>query len=297
MRVGVETGMMTIRSLLSDVGLPRPLIMGILNATPDSFSNDGLLSPPELIEKGIAFIRAGADILDVGGESSRPYAEPVSETEEVRRVIPVIAGLRTQVSIPISIDTCKPGTAREAIRAGANVINDISGFSQPDMLELAAASRTELILMHMQGTPLTMQVDPSYNDVVGDIVSFFKDRIRSAECDYGISRDRIILDPGIGFGKKLEQNISIFKEFHRIRALNMPTLIGPSRKSFIGQILDAPVNDRLEGTLAAVSAATILGIDIVRVHDVESVARFRTVFSALDPMKFSEKVFHADRSV
>ena len=151
--------------------------------------------------------------------------------------------------------------------------------------------------MHMQGTPLTMQVDPSYNDVVGDIVSFFKDRIRSAECDYGISRDRIILDPGIGFGKKLEQNISIFKEFHRIRALNMPTLIGPSRKSFIGQILDAPVNDRLEGTLAAVSAATILGIDIVRVHDVESVARFRTVFSALDPMKFSEKVFHADRSV
>ncbi len=290
----MEKEMVTIRSLLSDSHLPRPLIMGILNATPDSFSNDGLLASPALIRKGLEFIRAGADILDVGGESSRPYAQPVSEVEEIRRVVPVIGALRAQSSIPISIDTSKPGTAREAIHAGANAINDISGFSHPAMLELAASSQTELVVMHMQGTPLTMQIDPSYNDVVGEIVAFFEDRIRCAAHDYGIARERIVLDPGLGFGKKLEQNILIFKQFDRIRALNLPTLIGPSRKSFIGQILNTPVNDRLEGTLAAVSVATMLGIDIVRVHDVESVARFRKVFNTLEPKQFPQKVSHAD---
>jgi dihydropteroate synthase len=255
-------------------------IMGILNATHDSFSGDGVINSEKLVERGVQFAQAGADILDVGGESSRPFAEPVTIKEELKRVIPVVKGLSTQLKIPISIATRHPEVAKDAIENGARIVNDISGLSQPSMRHLVAETGAKIVLMHMQGTPQTMQLNPEYANVVDDILFFFQSRIKEA-VDAGIQKEQIILDPGIGFGKTLEHNILITRHLDRLHSLGYPVLLGPSRKSFLGEILDLPVDDRLEGTLAAVGASVIAGVDIVRVHDVTATARFLRVFERI----------------
>lgn len=288
--------MYSIRSLLNLPNTPKPLIMGILNATPDSFSNDGTLSINDLCDRGQMFLDEGAVVLDVGGESSRPFASIVPETDEIARVVPLIEKLRKRTELPISIDTCKPRTAAAAIHAGANVINDISGFTHPEMLELASETGVEIVIMHMQGTPETMQIAPHYNNVISDIMLFFQERLISAR-SHRIPQDRIILDPGIGFGKNLTQNVTILRQLSVFRSLECPILIGPSRKSFIGQILNVEIQDRLEGTLASLATAMIHGVDLVRVHDVRSVARFRQVFSILHPNLRDQAITNAGNTL
>jgi len=255
-------------------------IMGILNATSDSFSGDGLLHAESLIEKGIQFAEAGADIIDVGGESSRPFAQPVSISEELNRILPVVKGLSAQLRIPISIDTYHPEVAIAAIEKGARIVNDISGLILPEMRHLIADTGVKIVIMHMQGTPLTMQENPEYKNVVDDLLAFFDSRIRDA-ISAGVQRDQIIIDPGIGFGKNTDHNILIIRHLDRFISMGYPVLLGPSRKSFLGEILDLPVDKRLEGTLAAVGACVVAGVNMVRVHDVTATARFLRVFERI----------------
>ncbi len=252
----------------------RTLVMGILNVTPDSFSDGGqFLSPDRAFEHAEAMASDGADLIDVGGESSRPGSDPIRVEEETRRIIPVIERIAKHLNLPISIDTYKAEVAHAALSAGAKIINDITALRyDPKMAEVAARARVPVILMHMQGTPKTMQISPTYESVIDDIRLFFRDRINAVR-NAGIQEDRLILDPGIGFGKTTEQNLEILRSLHRFRNLRRPLLIGPSRKSFIGQVLDLPVEDRLEGTSAAVTAAILGGASIVRVHDVKAMVR------------------------
>jgi len=210
-------------------------IMGILNATPDSFSNDGLLDPIELTQQGLSMIEAGADILDVGGESSRPYAKPVDPDEEIRRTLPVIKNLINQTDCPISIDSRHSKTITHALDAGASIINDITGFKDPQIVKIAEKYNAKLVLMHMQNQPENMQVNPVYDDVIDDILNFFKVRIGLLQ-NAGIAENRIIIDPGIGFGKTLQHNISIFKNLDRFKLFGYPVLVGSSRKSILGKI-------------------------------------------------------------
>jgi dihydropteroate synthase len=246
----------------------KPLITGILNVTPDSFSDGGKnYKPADAIAEGKRMAKEGADILDVGGESTRPGAKPVSLDEELSRVIPVIEGLAKAVKIPISIDTRHAKVARAALDAGASIVNDVSAMGEPGMAKLVAERKCPVILMHMLGNPRTMQGDPIYDDVVEDVARYLAERVRFAESK-GISRDRIIIDPGIGFGKTAGHNLEILRRLAELRSLGLPILVGPSRKAFIGKVLDLPVGERLEGTLAAVTAAVLNGADVVRVHDV-----------------------------
>ncbi len=251
----------------------RTKIMGILNLTPDSFSGDGLAgSPDSAVELAKAMVRDGVDMIDVGGESTRPEAKPVSVEEELERVIPVIEGLKKEIKIPISIDTYKPEVAKEALKKGASMVNDINGLRSKGMAEIVAKHSASVIIMHMQGTPGDMQDNPSYGDVVGDIIKFLRERCEFA-IDSGISKDKIIIDPGIGFGKTTEHNLEIINRLMEFKSLGFPILMGVSRKSFIGNVLDLPVEERLEGTLAAVTACVMNGADIVRVHDVREAKR------------------------
>jgi dihydropteroate synthase len=248
----------------------RTFVMGILNVTPDSFSDGGLYSSTKTaIEHAKKMIENGADILDVGGESTRPGATPVSIEDELRRVIPVIAEL-SKLDAIISVDTYKPEVAFKAVEAGARMLNDINGLRTKGMAEFAASTRLPVVVMHMHGTPRNMQDNPAYRDVVSDINSFFDERISFA-VEHGIKKERIILDPGIGFGKKLEHNLEIIRRLREFKKHGLPLLIGPSRKSFLGAILGKPPSQRLEGTIAAVTASIINGADIVRVHDVSQV--------------------------
>jgi len=210
-------------------------------------------------------VAEGADIIDIGGESTRPGSEPVTETEELRRVIPVIDQLTREITVPISIDTYKPRVVREAFGHGATMLNDITGLINPEMIAVAAEFEQPVVIMHMQGTPQTMQTNPSYQDVIGDIKRFFRERIAAARIA-GIQE--IILDPGIGFGKTLEHNLIILKRLDEFIELGYPLLVGPSRKSFIGTITSQLVNQRIPGTIAAVVIAALNGARIVRVHDV-----------------------------
>jgi dihydropteroate synthase len=254
-------------------------IMGILNITPDSFSDGGrFLKPDDAIRRAEALAEEGADLIDIGGESSRPGAETVPIEEEIRRVVPVIEQLVRRLSIPISVDTCKSDVARRALAAGARIINDISALRfDPDMAPLAAREGVPVVLMHMQGTPKDMQSRPVYTDVVREISAFFETRIRFAE-QAGIARERLVLDPGIGFGKTTDHNLEILARLDEFRSLGRPILIGPSRKSFIGRVLDLPVEERMEGTAAAVAVAILNGASIIRVHDVRAMSRVaRTV--------------------
>lgn len=253
----------------------RPtLIMGILNVTPDSFSDGGkYFSTESAIDHALNMISDGADIIDIGGESTRPGAESLDEDEEMNRIIPVIKGLRKKSDILVSVDTYKASVAEMAISAGANIINDISGLSfDSEMVSLVADNKVPIVIMHIKGNPKTMQKDPVYQDLIGELVAFFLKQIQLAE-KKGIKQFQIILDPGIGFGKKYEDNFTILHNLKSICELGYPVMIGPSRKSFIGETLNLPSDKRIEGTSAAITAGVLNGARIVRVHDVKEMKR------------------------
>jgi len=260
----------------------RTLIMGILNVTPDSFSDPGeYFDSGQAVEHGLAMVEEGADIIDIGGESSRPGAEPVSLDEERKRVIPVIKKVRAASNIPISIDTQKSAVALEALAAGADIVNDISAFRyDPDMARVVAEAKVPLVLMHMRGTPKTMQNEPSYDDLIAEITAFFNERMETA-ISAGIEKDMIALDPGFGFGKSVQHNLELISRLGEFRGLGQPILLGTSRKSTIGKILNLPVEERLEGTAATVAAGILNGADIVRVHDVKAMVRTARVSDAI----------------
>ena len=251
------------------------LVMGIVNVTPDSFSDGGKFFSPEVaISHASKLISQGADIIDIGGESTRPGAEQVSESEELKRVIPVIEKIRTDnPTILISIDTTKASVAKHAVEAGADIINDVSGLSfDNNMTGIVKSLDVPVVIMHMKGNPQNMQLNPKYKDIVNEILDFFKMKIKIA-IQSGINRSMIILDPGIGFGKTVEHNFELLSRLNEFNVLELPIMIGPSRKSFIGITLDLPPEDRVEGTAAAVSAGVMNGASIVRVHDVKSMKR------------------------
>ncbi len=270
---------------------PRTRIMGILNVTPDSFSDGGrYLDPEAALRQGEALVAAGADILDVGGESTRPFAPEVPVEEEMRRVLPVIEALAGRIPVPISIDTTKAGVARRALEAGAAMINDISALqADAQMAPLAAERGVPVILMHMRGTPRTMQVDPVYEDVVSEIVAFLAEAVRRAQ-DAGIARERIIVDPGIGFGKTVDHNLELIARLAEFAGLDVPLLVGPSRKTFIRKLLSDRPDEALPpdhpdvetGTQAVVAACAFNGAHILRVHDV---AATRLTLKMIDAVK------------
>ena len=246
----------------------RTLIMGVVNVTPDSFSDGGLfIEADRAIAHGHNLIEAGADILDIGGESSRPGSEPVPETIEKERILPVIEGLR-DCGIPLSVDTWKAGVAEAACKTGASIINDIKALqSDPQMAHVAAKLRTGVVLMHMRGTPATMQSLTDYQDPIGEIHDFLRD-VANGAIQAGVSPDAIAIDPGIGFGKTVEQNIAIIRHLRDFRNLNYPLLIGTSRKSFLGHLTGQSVENRIPATVSSVVCAIAHGVDIVRVHDI-----------------------------
>ena len=248
-----------------------PLVMGIVNVTPDSFSGDGILHHKDYVVQAVSqakqMIADGADILDIGGESSRPGATPVSVEEEIRRIVPVIAALKTLV--PLAVDTVKAEVAEQALLAGASILNDISAMTHDKrMAEIVVRHGATVVLMHNRGAGNT----PEYKDVVSEVTQDLAERAEAARTA-GIAKDKIILDPGIGFGKSPQQNLALIAHLDRIKALGFPVLMGVSRKSFIGAVLDLPVEDRLEGTAACVTASVLNGTDILRVHDVRFMAR------------------------
>jgi len=252
----------------------RTWIMGVINITPDSFSDGGLhFDKDKAVERGLQLREEGSDIIDIGGESTKPGSEPITAKEELRRVIPVISALREKTDSLISIDTTKPEVARAALDAGADIINDISSSSfDPKMFSLAAQYGAPVILMHMKGIPRNMQVNPFYENVLLEVKSFLKEKIEVAQAA-GIEKEKIIIDPGIGFGKRHKDNLVLIKNLHFFEDLDRPILIGISRKSFIGKILDSPPQQRLEGTIAAAVLSIINGAHFLRVHDVASVKR------------------------
>jgi dihydropteroate synthase len=252
--------------------------MGILNITPDSFSDGGkYYNLDNAVEYALELVKQGADIIDVGGESTRPGAKEISLDDEINRVVPVIKSIRSVSSIPISIDTYKSEVAQIALDSGANIINDISGLKfDSKMIDVVKEHNVPIVIMHIKGTPLNMQINPYYDNIIDEIKSYFEKRINLC-LDYGIPKTHIILDPGIGFGKQLNDNFTIIKELNTFIELGYPILIGPSRKSFIGLTLDLPVNDRLEGTAAAITASIMNGAHIVRVHDVLEMKRVQII--------------------
>jgi dihydropteroate synthase len=260
----------------------RTHIMGILNVTPDSFSDGGRFYKfDDAVRQGIRMAEEGADIIDVGGESTRPGSQPVSLKEELSRVIPVIESLSRQLDVPVSIDTYKAKVAQAALNAGAQMINDISALRfDPEMKKIVAQHDVPVALMHIQGTPRTMQENPWYEDVIGEIIVYLKESVRIAE-DAGIDQEKIIIDPGIGFGKRLEDNLNILKNLKRFSILNCSILIGCSRKSFIGKILHLTPEERLEGSLAALAVAVMNGAHMVRVHDVKESRKVASLVDAI----------------
>ena len=260
----------------------RTHIMGILNLTPDSFSDGGLFTDVDrAVEYALEMEADGADIIDIGGESTRPGAEPVSEAEELARVLPVIERVAAQSLVPISIDTYKAPVAREALAAGASIVNDISGLRfDRDMASVVAEADAGLVIMHIKGEPRNMQKNPFYEDVIGEISSYLTESKHMA-FEAGVSEEQIVIDPGIGFGKRVEDNLHIIHELAKFHKLASPILIGPSRKSFIGHVLDLPIDQRLEGTAAAVAISIFNGAHIVRVHDVKEMKRVAMMADAI----------------
>ncbi len=245
-----------------------PQIMGIINLSPDSFYPDSWVpSVPDALKVAERMIETGADYLDIGAESSRPGAKPISEEEELAIVLPVISQLCQNFSIPVSVDTYKPGVAQKVLKEGASIINDITGLRYPEMAPLIAEYDAGVVIMHMRGSPENMQEDIHYEDCVGEIKQFLEQGIRTAE-SAGIASDRIWVDPGIGFGKTVEHNLEILANLDSFASLQKPILLGTSRKSFIGKILDLPVTERLEGSLATAVIGMVKGARILRVHDV-----------------------------
>jgi len=252
-----------------ELHLERPLIMGILNVTPDSFSDGNHYNDTgRAVEQALKMVAEGADIIDIGGESSRPGATPVSADEELKRIIPVISALAAQTLCPLSVDTWKSSVARAALDTGAEIINDISGFNfDPQMAAVAAQSGAGVVLMHTRGTPQTMQHDTHYADLVGEVIDSLKRSISLAD-RAGVAQECIAIDPGIGFAKRADQNLEMLRRLREFTGIGRPLLIGTSRKAFIGTALNKPIDDRLQGTAATVSLAVYNGADILRVHDV-----------------------------
>ncbi len=260
----------------------RTLVMGIVNVSPDSFYDGGRhFSVDEAVDHGLRLAGEGADLLDIGGESTRPGADPVSAEEEKKRVLPVIEALASRCDVPLSVDTYKAQVARAALDAGAAMINDISGLRfDPSMAEVAAASGAALVVMHMQGQPRTMQENPRYGNVTAEVIESLNGSLELA-ASAGVRPEQVLVDPGIGFGKALEHNLRLLRHLAELRVLGRPVLVGPSRKSFIGALCGAPAEQRLEGTIAAVTLAVAGGAQVVRVHDVEPVRRAVLVADAL----------------
>ena len=258
-----------------------PCLMGVVNVTPDSFSDGGrFFQPAAAVEHGLRLAAEGADLLDIGGQSTRPGAAPLEAEEELRRVLPVVVALRRQTSVPISIDTSSAQVAAECLAAGAEAINDITALTADSrLLALAAQSGCGVCAMHMQGTPQTMQVDPRYDDVVEEVFAWLAAR-RDALVAAGIARDRIALDPGIGFGKTAAHNLAVLNHLSRYRALVCPLIIGLSRKAFIGHVIGDPAADRTAGTIGAALAAARQGVEVLRVHDVAAARQSLLVFEA-----------------
>jgi len=259
----------------------RTHIMGVLNVTPDSFSDGGhYFNPDKAVEHGLKMARDGADIVDVGGESTRPYAKEISVTEEMDRVIPVIQALNKELSIPISIDTYKSKVTREALKAGASVINDISALRfDPDMASIAAETGVPVILMHMKD-------NPTYDDLIPEIMHFLKDAITRA-VTAGIRKDLIIVDPGIGFGKTFDDNLKVIRDLSRFGSLQSPVLLGSSNKAFIGRILNKEAHERDTGTMATIAAAIMNGVHIVRVHNVKKAVETAKMVDAIKTGRIS----------
>ena len=255
------------------------LVMGVLNVTPDSFSDGGLFTDPgEAAAHARRLVDEGADILDIGGQSTRPGANPISPREELDRVLPVVERLLRETSTPLSIDTFSPAVAEACLAAGAVIVNDVRGLRGAAMRRTAARHGAPVVLMHMRGAPRTMQREIAYDDVVDDLKSFFERRVREAE-DAGVRE--IMIDPGIGFGKTVEHNLEILHRLEEFKALGYPLLVGPSRKSFLGAVTGRPVDDRVNGTTAACVIASMKGADAVRVHDVGPVKQALLVADAV----------------
>lgn len=267
------------RELRCDTG---PLVMGIVNVTPDSFSDGGRhASPEQAVAHALKLVEQGADILDIGAESTRPGAQPVSEEVELARLLPVVAELARRVTVPISVDTTKATVASLALEAGASIVNDVSGLRHdPEMGTVIAHYDAGVVLMHGHGTPASMQDPPCYDDVVGEVKGFLEERLETAE-RAGIARMHIVLDPGIGFGKLRTHNLQLLNHLTALMSLNRPLLVGVSRKSFIGDIVGRTVNDREWGTAAAVALAVDRGATILRVHDVNTMADVAKVAAAI----------------
>ncbi len=252
--------------------LSQPRVMGILNVTPDSFSDGGkFVQREQAVVQALRMVEEGAALIDIGGESTRPGAAEVPLEEELARVIPLIEALAPELPVPISVDTSKPEVMLAAAAAGAGMINDVYALRREGALEAAASSGLPLCLMHMQGEPRTMQAEPYYEDVVMEVQGFLLDRITACEAA-GIGRDRILLDPGFGFGKTLGHNLTLLKHLDVLHQLGLPLLVGMSRKSMIGLVLDAPVEKRLHGSVAVATMAALAGAQIIRVHDVKPTA-------------------------
>ncbi|MBW4584254.1 dihydropteroate synthase [Aetokthonos hydrillicola Thurmond2011] len=261
----------------------RTYLMGVLNVTPDSFSDGGKFNTvTNAIAQAQAMVTGGADIIDIGGQSTRPNAKQITVTEELERVLPVLRSLRQEISVPISIDTTSAVVAKAAIDAGADIVNDISGGTfDPQMLTTVSSLDVPIVLMHIRGNPQTMQQMTNYQDLIGEISSFLAKQITAAVAA-GIDREKIIIDPGIGFAKNYEQNLEIFRRLTELHKLNCPILVGPSRKSFIGRILNQPNPEaRIWGTAAACCAAIFNGADILRVHDIKEMHEVSLVADAL----------------
>jgi dihydropteroate synthase len=260
--------------------------MGIVNVTPDSFSDGGRFFEIErAIDRGRELVDAGADFLDVGGESTRPGAATISEDEERRRVIPVVKRLAAATDVPISIDTTKSAVAREALAAGAEIVNDVSALTfDPHMIDVCAASECGVIVMHMRGTPQTMQDHPQYTDVVAEIVAYLSERLDALE-KRGIGRERIVVDPGIGFGKTAAHNVEVLSHIADLHALGRPVLIGHSRKQFLGKLLGRKIDERTSGTIGVAIALAQQHTDLLRVHDVAAVKDALTAWRVIDTMR------------
>jgi dihydropteroate synthase len=268
------------------VDLSTPRVMGVLNVTPDSFSDGGrFTSMAGAVEHALWMVEAGAHIIDVGGESTRPGAAPTTEDEELRRVIPVIEKVAAQSTVLISIDTSKPRVMREAVLAGASLINDVYALRAPGALETAASLSAGVCLMHMRGEPRTMQIDPMYDDVVAEVRAFLEERVQAC-VKAGIETNRVLLDPGIGFGKQLQHNLALLAAVAELRVQGRPVLIGVSRKSMFGSLLGRGVDQRLAGGLAVATASVLAGASIVRTHDVAETVDAINVAAALKAAGF-----------
>lgn len=260
----------------------RPLVMGVVNVTPDSFFDGGRYATPDAaIRHALRLAEEGADLLDIGAESTRPGSDSIDEGEERRRLMPVVTAVAKAVSIPISVDTMKATVARAALEAGAVIVNDVSALqADPAMAEVVATTGAGVVLMHMQGSPRTMQKAPVYDDVVGEVAEFFRERMRFCR-DRGIEQDQIVLDPGIGFGKLLLHNLTLLGQLETFVSFGRPILVGVSMKSFIGQVVGRPVEERSWGTAAAIALAVSKGAGILRVHDVKAMKEVVAMAAAI----------------